>query len=192
GEPNADFFGPEQPPEFGLILQVRASRITKTISFAAVTGGKPLMHGERGRIGEAPVFANAAMQPLGAGLGGFDTERLQGMRFEVFAARFRLFGMLDDSFAGSHDEQRDVVAPAVLRIERVIAQAKPVGFGLPSKAEAFEWRCGAWGEQMKRVAFAFGLKELPDRSRFHERGGLALDIFDVVEQLQRFGVALRQ
>ena len=61
-------------------------RIAEAVALAAIPRSEALLHGHVGGIGETPVFANAAMQPFGAGFGGFDRQGLQRVRQEEFAA----------------------------------------------------------------------------------------------------------
>src|SRR6185312_5362276 len=58
--------------------------------------------------------------------------------------------------------------------------------------QAFERRARSWSEQVKGVPFPLHFEELPDRTRLHPGSGLALHVLDVVEQFQRFRIALRQ
>ena len=53
-------------------------------------------------------------------------------------------------------------------------------------------RRAARREEVDGVAVALGLEELPHRPHFHEARGLPLHRFQVVEQLQRLGIALGQ
>ena len=70
------------------------------------------------------------MQPFGGGFGCFDRQRLQRMSFEVIAALLGFLGMFDHLLTGGHDEHCNVIAPAILRIEHVIAKAEAIRFGL--------------------------------------------------------------
>ena len=67
----------------------------------------------RWRIGEAPVFADAAVQPFSAGFGGFDRESLQTVGIKISAGGFGCFGSLADAGAGGDHEERDVIARAI-------------------------------------------------------------------------------
>ena len=60
-----------------LIVQIRARRIAEAVALAAIRRSEALVHGHGGRIGKAPVFADAAMQPLRAAFGRFDRQSLQ-------------------------------------------------------------------------------------------------------------------
>src|SRR5206468_138252 len=71
-ELHANFFRLQELPDSGLIFQVGARRITETVALAAVAGSEALCHGHPGRIGEAPVLTDAAVQPFGAGFCSFD------------------------------------------------------------------------------------------------------------------------
>src|ERR1051325_3776587 len=113
-ELHADFFGLQQFPDGGLIFQVGARGIAETIALASVAGREALCHGHLGCVGEAPVFTDTAMQPFGAGFGGFDGQSLQAMAQEIVAFVFCLFGALADTFSSSDDEKREVVALAIL------------------------------------------------------------------------------
>ena len=85
GEAHADFLGAQQLPDALLVVQVGAGGIAEAVALAAVAGGEAVVHGEGGRIGEAPILADAAVQPFGGGFGGFDGQRLDGVGFEELA-----------------------------------------------------------------------------------------------------------
>ena len=51
---------------------------------------------------------------------------------------------------------------------------------------------GARLKQVDRVAVALGFEELPDRADLHELRGFLLHFFHIVEQFQRFRIALGQ
>ena len=87
---------------------------------------------EPGRIREAPILAYAPMQPLGAALGRLDRQRLQSVRLQILALLLQLLGFFADPRARCHHEDRQVIA-AVLRIQDVIAEAKPVFTMLPAE-----------------------------------------------------------
>src|SRR5579884_4251928 len=159
-----DFFGMKHVPELRLVLEVGARRISEAVALAAIARREALVHCHGWRVGKAPVLANTAMQPFGGGFRCLDTESLQRVCFEIFAALFRLFRMRDNAFASGDHKQRDVIAAAVLRVERIITQTEPVRFGLASKAEALDRRVRAWSKQMQRVPLPFYFKELPYRA----------------------------
>ena len=94
------------------------------------------------------------------------------MRLEVLAFLLPLLGALADALAGGDDEQGDVIAAAVFRLEDVIAQAEAVLAPLPAELERVDGRLAAGREQVDRVAVALGLEELPDRLHLHEARGL--------------------
>ena len=54
------------------------------------------MHGHGGRIGEAPILAHAAVQPLRRRFGGFDGQRLYGKRLEERARLLELLALFAD------------------------------------------------------------------------------------------------
>src|SRR5215475_3072117 len=85
-----------------------------------------------------------------------------------------------------------MIAPALVRVENVVAQAEPVVLRLPAELERVQRAGRARGEQVDGVAVALGLEELPHGSRAHELERLGLDFFDVVIQLQSLRIALRQ
>src|ERR1700735_3322377 len=76
GEMHADFFGPQEHPDAGLVVEAGASWIAAAVTLPAVARSKTLGHGQSGRTGETRVSAKAAMQPFGTGFGAFDCERL--------------------------------------------------------------------------------------------------------------------
>jgi hypothetical protein len=77
GELHANIFRFQKPPDPGLVLKVRARRITETVALAAVARSKPLSDGQFGWVGETPVLTNPLVQPLCAGLRRFNRQRLQ-------------------------------------------------------------------------------------------------------------------
>ena len=80
GQAYADFRGLQKLPQTLLIVEIRARRIAEAVTLAAITGGESRLHCHIAGIGETPVFAEPSVQPLRAGLGGFEREGLQGMR----------------------------------------------------------------------------------------------------------------
>ena len=124
--------------------------------------------------------------------GGLDGQRLDGVRLEELAGLLPLLGSFADARARGHHEQRQMIAPAVLGIEDVVAQAQAVVAALPAEAEGVDGRRAAGREQVDRVAVALGFEELPDRLHLHEARGFLLHLFHVVEQFQRLLVVLRQ
>src|SRR5580693_7767599 len=83
GELHADFFRLEELPHSGLVLEIGARGITEAIALAAIPRSKALGHGHFRGIGEAPVFADTAVQPFRAGFGCFMSQRLQAMTHEI-------------------------------------------------------------------------------------------------------------
>ena len=120
-ELDADFFGAKEGEELGLVFEVGAGRVAEAVAFAAVAGGEAFLHGHVGAVGEAPLFAEAAVEPFGGGFGGFDGEGLQGVGFEVIAAIFRFLRVFEDGVAGGDDKHGDVIARGILGIEDVVA-----------------------------------------------------------------------
>src|SRR5262249_1726731 len=112
------------------------SGITKTVALAAITGSEALRHGHLGWIGKSPILANAAMQPFGARLRSFDGQGLQAVAEEVVAFVFGFFGALADAFSGGDDEERQVVAAAVLSRQNVIAEAEKIALALAREAKS--------------------------------------------------------
>src|SRR5437588_3546464 len=132
------------------------------------------------------------MQPLGTTLGGFDSQRLKPVSLEEFAGLLGALGLLPDLRTGRYDEQRQVIAAAFFGFQDVVAEGKPIGARLTSKAKSMQGTRGARLEQMNGVAIALRFEELPDGFRFHEAGGFGLHLLDVVEKLQRLSIALGQ
>src|SRR5579859_201820 len=135
GKLHPDFFRLEQLPDAGLIFQVGARRITKAVALAAIARSESLRHGHLGGIGEAPVFADPAMQPFGAALRRFDSQGLQAVAEKIIPFVFCLFGALTDTFTCCNNKECEVVAAAALRGEDIIAQAKELALALPRKKE---------------------------------------------------------
>ena len=79
---DADVFGPEQFADALLIVEIGAGGVAEAVALAAIVRGEALVHGDGGRVGEAPILADAAMEPLGAGFGGFDGQSLERVRHE--------------------------------------------------------------------------------------------------------------
>src|SRR6266567_4071855 len=76
---HADFFRTQQLPDPLLVVEIRARRIAEAVALAAVPRREAFLHGHAGRIGNAPVFADAAMQPFGAAFGRLDGQRLESV-----------------------------------------------------------------------------------------------------------------
>src|ERR1035438_10261053 len=72
GKLYADILRVEELPNALLIFEPGAGRITEAIALSTVLGREPVVHSHGWRIGETPILADAAMQPLSAGFGGFD------------------------------------------------------------------------------------------------------------------------
>src|SRR5205823_7453518 len=96
-----------------------------------------------------------------------------------------LLGALADTLTGGHDEQRDVVAAAILRIEDVIAQAEAVLAALPAERECVNRRTAARREKMRRVAVALRFEELPHGLDLQEPRRLGLDLLHHVIEVDR-------
>src|SRR6202007_2171897 len=169
--------GLEQLPEAGLVFEVGAGGVAEAVTLAAIARSETLGHGELGRIGEAPIFADAAVQPFGAGFGGFDGERLEAVGFEVVAVVLGFFAALADAFAGGHDNKGDVIALAVLGREDIIAEAEKIAEALALEIESVQRRCRTGREKMQRVAFGFGFEKLPDGANLHEFGSFVSYFF---------------
>jgi hypothetical protein len=70
GELHADVFGTQQFPHRQLVVQVGAGGVAEAVTLPAIARREALLHGHRGRIGEPPILADAAVQPSsGSGLG---------------------------------------------------------------------------------------------------------------------------
>src|ERR1017187_8846553 len=78
GQLDADIAGLEQLEHAPLIVQVGTRGIAEAVALAVVLRREAVVHGHGGGIGEAPIFADAAMQPLRRRFGGFDGQRLYG------------------------------------------------------------------------------------------------------------------
>ena len=126
----------------------------------------------RGRVGEAPVFADAPVQPFRAAFGGLDGQRLQAVRLQVLAADLPFFGLLADAGAGGDHEHRQVIAPAFLGVENVVAKAESIVSALAAEAEGVDGSCAAGREQVDGIAVPLGFEELPDGLDLHERAQL--------------------
>src|SRR5580700_6264687 len=98
-EMNADFLRTQEEPDAGLIFEIGASWIAKAVTLATVARSEAVGHGERWRIGEAPIFADSAMQPFGAGFGCFNRQRLKAVRKKIAAGGFCCFGAVADASA---------------------------------------------------------------------------------------------
>src|ERR1035437_3350262 len=126
GQLHADVFGPEQFPHALLIVQVGARRVAEAVALAVILRCEAIVHGYGGRIGEAPILADAAVQPLRRGLGGLDGQRLNGMRLEESALLFPLLALLADARARRHHQQRQMIALAIVALraapQDVVAQ----------------------------------------------------------------------
>src|ERR1700738_3554957 len=79
GQLDANLFRAQQFPERRLILQVRASRISKAVTLSAVSRSKPLRHCQVRSIWESPVFADSPVQPFGARFRAFNRQGLQSV-----------------------------------------------------------------------------------------------------------------
>src|SRR5215467_16212665 len=113
---DADLFRAQELPHALLALHVRARRITEAVALAPISRGKPLLHRHGGGIGEAPIFANAPVQPFRSALGRLRGQRLDRDRLEELALLLPLLGPLPDALARIHDEQRDMVAASLLGV----------------------------------------------------------------------------
>src|ERR1035438_754740 len=123
GEIDADVLGTEQREQALLIVQIGTSRIAEAVALAAIFRGEAVVHGEGGRIGEAPILADAAVEPFRGALSRLNGQRLDGVRLEELAGLLPRLGSFADAGPRRHHEQRQVIAAAVLRFENIIAQA---------------------------------------------------------------------
>src|ERR1035437_1078769 len=97
GQLDADVFGPEQLEHSLLIVQVGTRRVAEAGALAVILRGEAIVHGDGGGVGEAPILADAAVQPLRRRLGGFDGQRLYGVRLEERARLLELLALLADA-----------------------------------------------------------------------------------------------
>ncbi len=181
GEVYADVLRPQQVPEALLIVEIGARRIAEAITLAVILRGEAVVHGRGGRIGEAPVLADAAVQPLRGAFGGFNRQRLDGVRFQELACLFPLFGALSDALARRHHEQRHVIAAPFVGLQDIVAETQSIGPPLPAKMERVQRRLVPRREQVNRVAVALGLEELPHRLHFQKAGHFLLQPFHLME-----------
>src|ERR1035437_1267195 len=171
GQLHADIAGLEKLPHALLIVQVGTRRVAEVVALAVILGSKAIVHGHGGRVGEAPILADAAVQPLRRGLSGFDGQRLDGVGLEELARLFPLLALFADTSARGDYHERQMIALAVVTFQDVIAQAEPVFAALAAKAEGGNRRLARRREQVDGVAVALGFEELPHRSHFHAARG---------------------
>src|ERR1700731_1373473 len=155
---DADLLGAEEHPDAGLVFEIGASGIAEAVALAAIARREAVGHGQFGRVGEAPIFADAAVQPFRTSFGRFDGESLQTVRVEIAAGSFRLFGTLADAGAGGDDEKRDMVTDFSGRRKNVVTQAKPTGRALSLKMKCVQWRSHARSEERDRIPAAFSFE----------------------------------
>src|SRR5260370_1460446 len=84
-ESHADVLRPQQFPETLLIVQIGARGVAETVALAAILRGEAIMHRRSRRVGEAPLLAHAAMQPLGRPFGSLDRQRLDAVHLSKLA-----------------------------------------------------------------------------------------------------------
>ena len=89
------------------------------------------------------------MQPFGAAFRGFYCKGLQAVAEEIVAVILCLFGALANALAGSYNEERQVVTPAVLSGQNIVAKAKEVALPLPGKAERMQRLFRPWRKEMQ-------------------------------------------
>src|ERR1035441_2507601 len=77
GQLHADIAGLEQLPHALLIVQIGTRRVAEAVALAVLLRREGIVDGHGGRVGEAPIFADAAVQPLRRGLGGFEAWALK-------------------------------------------------------------------------------------------------------------------
>ncbi len=140
GEAHADVLGPQELPDGLLILQVRAGRISEAVALAAIARREALVHRHGGRVGEAPILADAAVQPFGAAFRRLEPQRLDGVHEQVLARLLGLLGALADARSRSDHKYRDVIAPAVQRVQHVVAQRQAVLARLAAEPEGVNRR----------------------------------------------------
>src|SRR5437868_2781630 len=80
--------------------------------------------------------------------------------------------------------------PRPLRVQDVIAEAQPVGLRLPPELERVQRRRRARSEQVNRVSVTLRLEEPPNGANLQKLSGPLLHFLDLMEQLQRFRLAL--
>src|SRR5208282_3847878 len=104
------------------------------------------------------------------------------MSHEELAALLRFFRARAHTFAGGDHENAEMVAAAVVGVENVIAEAKAVGFRLPSELECMNRIRAARFKKIDRVAVALRLEESPHGANFQELRRFLLYALDVIEQ----------
>src|SRR5439155_17592953 len=121
-------------------------RVSEAVALPSIAGGEALLHGHAGWIGEAPILANAAMQPLRAAFGRLDGKGLQAVRFEILTGLLPFFRFPANPRACRHYEEGHMITPAVHRIEHVIAEAQAILPQLAAELEGVE-RAGGAGRE---------------------------------------------
>ena len=101
--------GCEQLEQQPLAGEIGARRIAEAVAAAVVARREDLLIADLGRIGEAPLGAQLAVQPLGGGLRGLERERRQRVALEVVARLLPAQRELARRVARGGDEERDVV-----------------------------------------------------------------------------------
>src|SRR5579864_6308280 len=144
GEVDTDFLRAQEQPDAGLIFEIWASGIAKAVTLAAIARGEAVGHRERGWIGEAPIFADSAVQPFGAGFGCFNRQRLKPVRIKIAARGFCSLGTVANAGACGDNEERDVIARAIRSREDVVAQAEIAGRALTLEMKSVNWGTGVW------------------------------------------------
>ena len=110
GQLHADFFRAEKLKDTGLVFERGTSGVAEAVTLPAIPGLEPVEHCRFGRIRETPVFPDSSVQPFGGGLGSFEREGLERMRFQELAARLKSIGMAENAGTGGDNKDRDGIA----------------------------------------------------------------------------------
>src|ERR1700730_13363382 len=132
----ADLRRLEEIEEDALVGEVRAGGIAEGDADAAVSRLEPILHGEPGRVGEAPLGAQPRVEHLRERFGQLDGEGLDGMGAEISPLFLPPLGEIADALSAGDGEERDMVRLRRGRVPRIVSETEPLAGPLAREREA--------------------------------------------------------
>ena len=174
--------GCEQLEQQPLAREIGTRRIAEAVAAAVVARREDLLIAGLGRIGEAPLGAQLAVQPLGGGLGGLERERRQRVALEVLALFLPAQRELARRVARGGHEQREVVLG-----QHEVGEAEAIAGGLAREHPAPELALAVVAVDGDALVERSGREEAPHHAQREARARLLLHL---VEHALELAVAL--
>src|SRR2546422_1123654 len=135
-QPEADLRRLEEIEEDALVGEVRTGGIAEGDADASVARLEPILHGQPGRIGKAPLGAQPRVKHLRERLGQLDGEGLDGMGAEISPLFLPSLREIADALAAGDGKERDVVGLRRGGVPHIVGETEPLPGPLAREGEA--------------------------------------------------------